>query len=286
LTRATDGTYSVSWLKEKVIKGDMNEALRGMELSELVLFNGHLYTCDDRTGIVYELRDEEHVVPRWIMAGGDGTRTKGFKCEWMAVKDGELYVGSTGKEWTTPQGVLLNNDPTWIKVRRFFLFTQSYLWLTAPSFLCLGSCLPLFPCARVAGGGRERRGAQRGLGARVPPPARGHRHHVPRVRPPPSSHPAAAASLTRCAARRSYLIHEAVAWSPQQRRWYVLPRRVSREPYDDVADERRGSNVVLVADEDFTTVAQFTAGVRSSLSLGFRPSLCPVTGCLEMVRRG
>ena len=45
---------------------------------------------------------------------GNGQTNKGFKCEWSTVKDGILYVGSTGKEWTR-DGVVLNNNPQWIK---------------------------------------------------------------------------------------------------------------------------------------------------------------------------
>ena len=48
-----------------------------------------------------------------------------------------------------------------------------------------------------------------------------------------------------------YLIHEAIAWSPYQKKWVILPRRVSSEPYDEEEDERRGSNLVLLASEDF-----------------------------------
>lgn len=32
---------------------------RGMELSELIVFNGKLYTCDDRTGVIYELLEDD-----------------------------------------------------------------------------------------------------------------------------------------------------------------------------------------------------------------------------------
>lgn len=91
---------------------------RGMELSELVVFNGHLYSCDDRTGIIYEiLIDEKLAIPWVILADGNGKNSgKGFKCEWMTVKNRNLYVGGLGKEWTTPQGVLVNHNPQWIKV--------------------------------------------------------------------------------------------------------------------------------------------------------------------------
>lgn len=91
---------------------------RGMELSELVTFNGHLYSCDDRTGIIYEiLINDKLAIPWVILADGNGKNSgKGFKCEWMTVKNKKLYVGGLGKEWTTPQGVLVNHNPQWIKV--------------------------------------------------------------------------------------------------------------------------------------------------------------------------
>lgn len=40
----------------------------------------------------------------------------GFKSEWAAVKDEQLYVGSMGKEWTTAGGEFVNNNPQWVKV--------------------------------------------------------------------------------------------------------------------------------------------------------------------------
>lgn len=51
-----------------------------------------------------------------------------------------------------------------------------------------------------------------------------------------------------------YMILEAVVWSPVRREWWVLPRRVSSERYEEVADETRGSNVILTADVSFSEV--------------------------------
>lgn len=48
----------------------------GMELSELVVFNGHLYTVDDHTGVVYRI-DDNKAVPWLILPDGDGTVPKG-----------------------------------------------------------------------------------------------------------------------------------------------------------------------------------------------------------------
>jgi len=51
-----------------------------------------------------------------------------------------------------------------------------------------------------------------------------------------------------------YLIHEAVRFHPVLRRWFFFPRRASTEEYNDVADERRGANLVLSTDEHFGDV--------------------------------
>uniref|UniRef100_A0A915PNN1 Soluble calcium-activated nucleotidase 1 n=1 Tax=Setaria digitata TaxID=48799 RepID=A0A915PNN1_9BILA len=87
---------------------------RSMELSDLAVFDGKLLSIDDRTGIVYRI--EGNLAYPWIyISDGPGNATKGFKGEWMTVKDGNLYVGGLGKEWTTGQGVFVNDNPMWIK---------------------------------------------------------------------------------------------------------------------------------------------------------------------------
>ncbi len=49
---------------------------RGMELSELVIFNGKLYSCDDRTGIIYEILPEKKLAIPWVvLVDGDGRNT-------------------------------------------------------------------------------------------------------------------------------------------------------------------------------------------------------------------
>ncbi len=58
----------------------MSTGGRGMELSELVVFDGRLYTVDDRTGVVYRV-EKNKVVPWQILSDGPGSETKGFKSE-------------------------------------------------------------------------------------------------------------------------------------------------------------------------------------------------------------
>ncbi|XP_033327403.2 apyrase [Megalopta genalis] len=88
---------------------------RGMELSELLVYDGRLLAFDDRTGVVYVIEGEE-AYPWLILMDGNGKSKKGFKTEWATVKDEHLYVGSSGKEWTTDSGIFEHNDPLWIKV--------------------------------------------------------------------------------------------------------------------------------------------------------------------------
>ena len=170
---------------------------RGMELSELVVFNGKLYTCDDRTGIVFEIRDSL-MLPWIILPNGNGHSTgKGFKCEWMTVKDDHLYVGSLGKEWTSPNGdKIFNYDPQYVKKISAFGHVEHLDWR-----------LRYIELRRAAG-----------------------------IEAP------------------GYLVHEAAVWSMEKKQWYFLPRRASHQPYDDSLDEQRGTNIFLIADDNFTMV--------------------------------
>lgn len=74
---ADDKTVSIYWDKNPIIlKSSYGLGGRGMELSELVVFNGKLLTFDDRTGIVYELINDD-VIPWVILMGGNGKSAKG-----------------------------------------------------------------------------------------------------------------------------------------------------------------------------------------------------------------
>ncbi|KAM8845901.1 soluble calcium-activated nucleotidase 1 isoform 4-T5 [Spinachia spinachia] len=120
---------AVEWDAERgVLESSLSEKGRGMELSELVAFNGKLYSVDDRTGVVYHI-DGDKIVPWVILADGDGSVAKGFKAEWMAVKDQHLYVGGLGKEWTTTEGEFVNNNPGWVKVVGFRGDVQHENWV-------------------------------------------------------------------------------------------------------------------------------------------------------------
>ncbi|CAL8142829.1 unnamed protein product [Orchesella dallaii] len=183
-----------------IIKSGVNEDGRGMELSELMVFDGKPYSCDDRTGIVYELTklDADEIVPvPWvILADGNGTVSKGFKCEWACVKGDHLWIGGLGKEWTTSSGELVNHNPQFVK--------------------------SISPNGEV-------------------------RHHDWKLR-----YQKLAKALD--IVFPGYVIHESGGWSDVWKKWVFLPRRASKEQYNDKTDEKKGTNIMLLTDEDFTNV--------------------------------
>ncbi|MGK3743977.1 MAG: hypothetical protein ACI90V_010836 [Bacillariaceae sp.] len=97
----------------RTLKTKHNEAGRGAEFSELTIFDGRLLTFDDRTGEVFEIMNikdgkDSFVAPRYIITEGEGDTDKGMKWEWSTTKDGLLYMGSMGKEYTNPDGSVAN----------------------------------------------------------------------------------------------------------------------------------------------------------------------------------
>lgn len=76
---------AVEWDVDRVVlESHLSEKGRGMELSELVVFNGKLYSVDDRTGVVYHI-DGEKAVPWVILPDGDGSVAKGWCCTDISV---------------------------------------------------------------------------------------------------------------------------------------------------------------------------------------------------------
>ncbi|XP_077380009.1 soluble calcium-activated nucleotidase 1-like isoform X2 [Festucalex cinctus] len=192
----------VEWDEETItLESHLAEKGRGMELSDLAAFNGHLYSVDDRTGVVYRI-EGRRAVPWVILPDGDGSVSKGFKAEWLAVKDEQLYVGGLGKEWTTTTGEVVNHHPEWVKVVGYYGDVEHKNWV------------PYYNALRSAVG----------------------------IKPP------------------GYLIHESAAWSERLQRWFFLPRRASHERYEESADERRATNLLLSCRADFSDIRRRRVG--------------------------
>jgi soluble calcium-activated nucleotidase 1 len=144
--------YSIEFDPPRTLTSYHNEAGRGMELSELTLYNNRLLAFDDRTGSVFEILNKNHgqdsfVVPRFVITEGSGDTDKGMKWEWATVKDGELWMGSMGKEYTNPDGSIANTNNLWISIlsprgelRRVnwvdkYNFVRAALGASAPGYL-------------------------------------------------------------------------------------------------------------------------------------------------------
>ncbi|ESN92556.1 hypothetical protein HELRODRAFT_69675 [Helobdella robusta] len=115
--------------QDLLLHSDLSLKGRAMELSDLVVFNGKLYTCDDRTGMVFEITQDNRVVPFAVLNDGNGHLSKGFKCEWMTVKDEIMWVGGLGKEWTSTKGVVENLNPQWTKSVGYLGDVQHHNWV-------------------------------------------------------------------------------------------------------------------------------------------------------------
>jgi len=57
-----------------------------------------------------------------------------------------------------------------------------------------------------------------------------------------------------------YLSHEAAVWNWYAQKWVFLPRKASKEPYDDLLDEHRGTNLLILCSEDFGNITVLTVG--------------------------
>lgn len=90
LTLHRNGQVSVEWDKDlAVLSSTLSQKGRGMELSELIVFNGKLYAVDDRTGVVFQIQDK-HTTAWVILPDGDGTEAKGFKAEYGCQRQNSL----------------------------------------------------------------------------------------------------------------------------------------------------------------------------------------------------
>lgn len=206
---SSSNTYSMKMDKIRTMKTKHNEAGRGAEFSELTVFDNHLLTFDDRTGEIFEILNKEDgqdsfVAPRYVVTEGEGDTDKGMKWEWSTVKDGLLYIGSMGKEYTKPDGSIANVNNLWITVMDNHGEFRRMDWTPQYNFV------------------------RTKLGCISP----------------------------------GYVIHEAIRWSPYMRKWIFMPRRISREPYDDVKDEKRGSNKVVIVDESFSDAKIVTVNMK------------------------
>ncbi|EYC04397.1 hypothetical protein Y032_0088g2181 [Ancylostoma ceylanicum] len=117
LTFAADRkSAKVEWIKgsDQNITTGLNYKGRAMELSDLSEYDGHLLSPDDKTGLLYEIKNDK-AIPWVFLNSGPGNTTKGMKVEWLTIKDNLLYAGGHGAEYRNEKGDVVSEDPMWIK---------------------------------------------------------------------------------------------------------------------------------------------------------------------------
>lgn len=113
---AADCCWRIDWQSVKSVKSALAAKNRGMELSELIQFNGKMYAICDGSGIIFEVDLKSgRAYQRIALADGNGFSVKPFKGEWATVKDGRLLVGSMGREWVNDDGSIEHFNPQFVK---------------------------------------------------------------------------------------------------------------------------------------------------------------------------
>jgi soluble calcium-activated nucleotidase 1 len=51
-----------------------------------------------------------------------------------------------------------------------------------------------------------------------------------------------------------YMIFESSVWNEIEKKWIFLPRRASKDSYDELMDEKRATNLLITTDEHFNEV--------------------------------
>mmetsp|Transcript_16070 Transcript_16070/g.39356 ORF Transcript_16070/g.39356 Transcript_16070/m.39356 type:complete len:460 (-) Transcript_16070:43-1422(-) len=134
------GMYTIEFRKEREIITKHNEAGRGAEYSDLQLFDNRLLTFDDRTGTVVEILNADDgmsstVSPRFVFTEGYGHSDKGMKWEWATVKDGELVMGSIGKELTNKDLTFKSQAGMWVVAMNTMGQTRRIDWTEEYNFV-------------------------------------------------------------------------------------------------------------------------------------------------------
>lgn len=222
-----EASYSIELSDEHtVVTKHGDKSGRGAEYSALEVFGGELLTFDDRTGNV----------DRLVPAGG------GFDLERLEGNDGEGGVAPL---------VLRMGDGSKDKPLKCE-------WATAKSGkLVVGST------------GKERTDDDGNvvhcgeMWLKVLEPGTWKVTHVDATAAYAGLRAPAAAN---CPHGAGYMIHESARWSDVHARWFFLPRKLSRQPYDEVVDARKCVNLMLASAEP---IAPDGSGVLLAPYLGF-----------------
>uniref|UniRef100_F6JY49 35.7 kDa salivary apyrase n=1 Tax=Phlebotomus tobbi TaxID=33402 RepID=F6JY49_9DIPT len=87
----------------------------GADMSELIYFNNKLYTLNDETGTIYEVKHGGELIPWVTLKNDQGNEKDGFKAKWATVKGDKLIVGSAGMVFLDAKTMNIDRDALWVK---------------------------------------------------------------------------------------------------------------------------------------------------------------------------
>eukprot|EP00697_Spironema_sp_BW2_P006119 gnl/Spiro4/18515_TR9916_c0_g1_i1.p1 gnl/Spiro4/18515_TR9916_c0_g1~~gnl/Spiro4/18515_TR9916_c0_g1_i1.p1 ORF type:complete len:383 (+),score=135.00 gnl/Spiro4/18515_TR9916_c0_g1_i1:2-1150(+) len=93
LVQLSPDNFSIQWGEQITLT--TNFASGPLHVRDMLYVNGALLILDGNSGTVFEVVKEK-LVPRHIIANGDGTMASPFLAQWMTMKDGDLWVGGLG----------------------------------------------------------------------------------------------------------------------------------------------------------------------------------------------
>ncbi len=208
-------TVPLQWVDKTRLETRSITGARGMELSELVFLGDHLVAPDDRTGVLYEILSPRGALPTIATAFAP---THSATITPSILKRAVLRDGA-GDGGAFKGEWAVNKDGVLVIGGHGRPVTDGAMNIRSRGPLWVKHVTPDFNV----------------------------RHH---------NWTATYAKLDAAAGVRfpSYLMHEAVLWSALRREWVFLPRRRSEQPFDPVANEKRGWNCALIASESFGDV--------------------------------
>ncbi|KIH53854.1 Apyrase [Ancylostoma duodenale] len=186
-----------------------------MELSDLSEYNGHLLAPDDKTGMLYEIKGDK-AIPWVFLNSGPGNTTDGMKVEWLTIKDDKLYAGGhgcVGQTFYCVKSLLVHNIVRCQVNIKEYRNESGHVVTEDPMWIKV-----------ITKSGQVRNKDWRSVYRR----------------------------MRRTAGYRApgYLTHEAVQWSSIQQMWYFLPRKASTTKYNEKDDERKGANLLILANSN------------------------------------
>lgn len=246
---------------QTLLKGTFSVRKRGMELSELIVFNGSLFTCDDRTGIVFRIIQQssgtEHSNESHKTGNGQlMVTTNAQDSNGIENKTFGLAETSRLRRRLNEMGGMLNFSEQTENKRPYKLIP----WLV----LMDGDGLQEkpFKCEWMAV--KDHHLYVGGLGKEWTTPTgeyvNNHPQWIKKISPQGLVTHLDWADHYKSMAKSigiqqpGYVIHESAAYSQQWKRWVFLPRKASSLQYDEEQDEKHGTNFLIKADDDFSNV--------------------------------